>query len=208
MHTIQIKTTPLEVLKAQQWWNGLETQWKMAFNEGLFGVGPTLEPPKDEFLIMMLTRVDKIRLTGPLAVAPNLSFRLTNLSGVQGLTNLNFLTVSNCEIESLKPLSNLRKLKHLFLNNNRITSLKGIERLTHLEDLYVNVNEITDLKPLKKLTNLKNTYVNYNKLISLEGIHTGHAKNLRNFYVEPNEDLPHKEIIRLQLQEGILCKRG
>ncbi len=208
MQTIIVKNTPEEVLRAQKWWNGLESQWKMAFNEGLFGVGPTLAAPREEYLIMMLTRVDKVRLTGPLSFNPNISFRLTNLSGIEGLPNLNFLTISNCEISSLKPLRNHRKLEHLFLNNNGLKSLAGIEKLTNLKELYLNVNELTDLKELKKLTNLQTLYVNHNKLTSLEGIHEGHAKKLRQFYVEPNEDLPHKEIIRMQMECGIICRRG
>jgi len=208
MHTIMVKNTPEEVLRAQNWWKDLEAQWKMAFNEGLFGVGPTLEPPKTEFLIMMLTRVDKIRLTGPLAPNPNISFRLTNLSAIAGLPNLNFLTVSNCEIDDLTPLRNHNKLEFLFLNNNKLKDLKGLENLVNLKELYVNVNEITGLKPLKKLTNLRTLYVNHNKLTSLKGIKEKHAKNLKQFYVEPNPDLPQSEIIRIQTKCGIICRRG
>lgn len=208
MHTIIVNATTEEELRARTWWNNLESQWKMAFNEGLFGIGPTLEPPKAEFLIMMLTRVDKIRLSGPGAAHPNLSFQLTNLSGVAGLTSLNFLTVANAKIQDLTPLAHHYKLESLFLNNNRIAQLTGLENLMALKDLYLNVNEITDLRSLKKLTNLETLYVNYNKLTSLKGIKAKHAKKLRNFYVEPNDDLPHSEIVRVQLKCGILCRRG
>ena len=208
MHNIIVKATTEEEFRARQWWNKLESQWKMAFNEGLFGVGPTLEPPRTEFLIMMLTRVDKVRLSGPGAAHPNLSFKLTNLSGVAGLTNLNFLTVANAKIQDLTYLAHHYKLESLFLNNNNISQLTGLEGLTALKNLYLNVNEITDLRPLKKLTNLETLYVNYNKLTSLKGIKAKHAKKLKNFFVEPNEDLLHSEIVRLQLKCGILCRRG
>ena len=135
MQTIIVKNTPEEVLRARNWWQGLEKQWQMAFNEGLFGVGPTLEPPKDEYLILMLTRVDKIRLTGPLAANPNISFRLTNLSALEGLPNLNFITVANCAIDSLKPLVRHFNLEYLFVNNNGLQSLEGIGNLTNLKEL-------------------------------------------------------------------------
>ncbi len=197
-----------EVKRGRAWWSALEMQWKFAFNEAVFGKGPTLEPPKDEELITLLLRADSLRFAGPLAMAPNLSNVLTNLSGVAQLTHLTYLSITDCSFTSLQEISNLTKLCHLFVYRNKLSSLAGIENMRQLEELYCLQNDLTSLQPIRKLVNLKTLYANYNKLTSLEGLTEKHSKKLRNFYIEPNPDLPHREIIRVQNEYGILCRRG
>lgn len=207
MQIFQIGSTE-ESKKSWAWWNALEGQWKMAFNEAAFGKGPTFETPKDEELVLLLTRANVLRFVGPLGINPSLSFQLTNLSGLEGLKHLMALTVNFCNLDSLEPLRAHYQLKALFVNNNKLTSLKGLENLLQLQGLYANVNEITSLKPLEKLTNLNTLYVNYNKLTSLAGIGAAHAQNLRQFYVQPNAGIPHTEFVKIQMNHGILCRKG
>lgn len=197
-----------ESKKAWAWWNALEVQWKMAFNEAVFGKGPIIAPPKDEELVLLLNRANVLRFVGPMGYNPSLSFQLTNLSAIEGLKHLEAVTVNFCKLDNLKPLRTHYKLRSLFINNNHLTSLKGIENLVQLKGLYANVNEITSLKPLEKLTHLETLYVNHNKLTSLDGIRDEHADRLRNFYVEPNDGIPNKELVKMQMNIGILCRRG
>lgn len=79
---IIIKTTPDELKRARKWWQDLELQWKMAYNEAVYGKGPVLEPPKDEEMMLLLIQVDTLRLADPLAINPNISTPLTNLEAL------------------------------------------------------------------------------------------------------------------------------
>lgn len=203
-----IKTTPEEVLRAQKWWKDLEMQWKMAYNEAAYNKGPVLEPPTDEELMLLLIQVDTLRFAGPLAINPNVSTPLTNLSGLIPLYHLRYLSISNMHITSLKPLSRFTKIEHLFVYENRLTSLEGIENMRELKDLYAQDNEITDLSPIKKLTKLETLYLTKNKLTRINGLSKHHAAKMKKFYIIPNDHLPDKEIIRVQNKLGIICKTG
>ena len=197
-----------ESRKSWAWWNGLETQWKMAFNEAAFGKGAIIAPPKDEELVLLLTRANVLRFVGPAGINPSLSFRLTNLSGLKGLKHLFHITASFCQFENLEPLRTHYQLRQLFVNNNQLQSLQGIENLVHLQELYANCNQIKSLKPLENLTELQTLYVNYNELTTLDGISEKHSDCLRNFYVQPNRALPQKEMVKMQMTHGIMCNRG
>lgn len=203
-----VHTTPDELKRARQWWRDLEAQWKMAYNESVYGKGPTLEPPKDEELMLLLLQIDTLRFAGPLAQHPNISTPLTNLSGLIPLYHLTYLSISNMSISDLRPLRRFTKMRYLFIYENQITSLEGIEQMTELEDLYVQNNQLTSLLPLQSLTNLSTIYVSNNRLTSLQGITKAHAEKLKKLYVLPNDDLPDREVIRIQNELGVLCRTG
>lgn len=97
-------------------------------------------------------------------------------------------------------------LKSLFVNNNAIQRLNGIEGLTQLEQLYAQVNQITSIEPLRKLTALKEVYVNFNALKTLDGLTRKQAGLLRTFFCLPNEQLPDREVIRVERALGIRCR--
>ena len=197
-----------ELKRGTHWWNNLEMKWKMAFNEAVFGKGPTIEPPKDEELIILLVRADTLRFAGTGAYAPNVTNIPDNLSGVAGLPHLTYLSFTDSKLNSLKEISGLVNLRHLYVYNNELSSLIGVEKMIHLEELVAHNNTITSLQPVRKLTNLKTLYVAYNRLTSLDGITAAHEKNLVNFHVLPNDQLRQREIIRVQNNYGILCKKG
>ena len=205
---IIVKTAPEELLRARKWWNDLEMQWKMAYNEAVFGAGPTLAPPADDPLMMLLIGVDTLRLAGPTALNSNVSTPLTNLSGLLPLYNLKYLSITHMKIKEVRSLCHFTKLEHLFLNENQIESLHGIEPLVHIREIYVQHNQITDLKPISKLTNLETLYISNNQLTSLEGITTAHEEKLRKCYALPNEHLRDREILRVQNEVGVICRRG
>ena len=205
---IIVKTAPEELLRARKWWNDLEMQWKMAYNEAVFGVGPTLAPPADDPLMLLLIGVDTLRLAGPTAFNSNVSTPLTNLSGLLPLYNLKYLSITHMKIKEVRSLRHFTKLEHLFLNENQIESLQEIESLVHLRELYVQHNQITDTKPISKLTNLETLYISNNPITSLQGITPAHEEKLRKCYVLPNEQLRDREILRVQNEVGIICSKG
>ena len=192
----------------QTWWNYLEPQWQQAFNEAVLNKrGIPTNIPTDEELQQILT-TPTLRLAGPKAPFPNLSIEVDNCSGISELKNLEILVITFCKLSSIKEVAGLKKLNSLFLNNNQITSLEGIEQLTSLTDLYCNVNQIDSIAAIKNLTNLKTFYCNYNLIDSLEGIQPKHTSKLKGFFCLPNENLPDKEIIRVENRIGIRCQRG
>lgn len=205
---IIVKTAPEELLRARKWWNDLEMQWKMAYNEAVFGAGPTLAPPADDPLMMLLIGVDTLRLAGPTAFNSNVSTPLTNLSGLLPLYNLKYLSITHMKIREVRSLRHFTKLEHLFLNENQIESLHGIEPLVHLKELYVQHNRLSDLKPVERLTRLETLYASGNQLTSLQGLTLAHADHMRRCYVLPNEELRDREILRVQNEVGIICRKG
>ena len=194
--------------KRRNWWNTLELQWQIAFNEAVLnkpGI-PQSIPTDEELLFILQSKV--LRLAGPRASFPNLSIELTNCSGIEALKNLEILVLTFHQIKELKGIEALKQLKSLFVNNNQIESLVGLEQLKKLEELYFNVNQVKSLKALKGLTKLKTVYCNYNQLNSLEGIQPKHSSKMRNFFCLPNQGLSNKEIIRVEHKIGIRCQQG
>lgn len=204
---IIVKTTPEELKRAKKWWNELELQWKFAYNEAVFGKGTVLEPPKDDELMILLVKADALRFAGPLAVSPNMTVELTNLSGLIPLYQLYYLSISDTKITSLQELRRHTKIEYLFVYNNKLTSLEGIEGMKGLKELYAQHNQLTDLSPVKNLTQLETLYVSNNKLTKINGISKKH-KHMKRFHVLPNNNLPDREVINFQNKEGILCKVG
>jgi Leucine-rich repeat (LRR) protein len=158
--------------------------------------------------MMLLIGVDTLRLAGPTAFNSNVSTPLTNLSGLLPLYNLKYLSITHMNLREVRSLRHFTKLEHLFLNENQIESLHGIEPLFHLKELYVQHNHLSDLKPVKRLTRLETLYASGNQLTSLQGLTPAHADHMRRCYVLPNEQLRDREILRVQQEAGIICRRG
>ncbi len=184
------------------WWSNLEPQWREAFSCTFFQ--RNTPPSADE--LAQLQATPALRFAGPQAFYPNLSFELTNLSGIQGLLQLETLVVTNHQLQSLEELRTLTALRNLFVQGNKIRSLQGIENLTGLEMLYVQDNLIDSLAAITNLTNLKELYINNNQIASLDGLTEAHADKLENFFCKPNEFLKQKELLRVEREIGIRCR--
>lgn len=191
----------------KDWWTLLESQWKKAFNEAILGNGPIETRPTEREMQTILDG-PALRFAGPGAPFPNMSFELTNLSGLAPFSKLETLVVVFHKLENLQGIEHLEALNGLFVYNCGLHSLKGIEKLTTLEQLYASSNQLTDLKAIKQLTNLKELQVAYNQLTSLEGVTSKHTSKMKNFACLPNADLPDREIIRVENRLGIRCQRG
>jgi hypothetical protein len=184
------------------WWQQLSQQWKLAFAETVFR--HSNEPTPGE--LAQLFAAPALRFAGPRAPFSNMSFELTDLSGLEALTNLEILVVIFQQIETIAELQALIKLKSLFLYNNRIRSIEGIKDLVSLEQLYLQSNRLESLRPVEKLINLKELYVNDNHLASLKGLTEEHADKLEIFFCKPNALLKQKEILRVEKELFIRCR--
>lgn len=188
--------------KRLRWWVELEPQWRAAFQFAFFG--HTHQPNAEE--LEKLWQTTTLRFSGPRAPYSNMSFELTNCSGLKGMGNLEALMLMHHKLESIHEIADMPNLKTLFVNNNVIRSLDGIEKLKKLEQLFAQVNQLTSLEPIRNLTNLRKIYVSLNQLTSLEGISRKHAKALKEFFCLPNDHLTDREIIRVERTIGIRCR--
>lgn len=201
------KRTEADDIKYQKWWEGLSDKWKKAINQAGFQKGEiTDDLTLDE--IHDLWHSHALRFAGPTAQYPNLTFEIEDLEGVKDITNIKVLVAINSNLTSLKPIANLTNLESLYVLENNLRTLTGIEKLKNLKELNFQNNRVKSIEPLKKLTNLHTISAVNNELKSLKGLTEKHSKNLRNFYVLPNDKLPQKEIIRLENKIGIRCLRG
>lgn len=191
----------------KEWWDSLEPQWKKAFNEAVLGNGP-IENRPTRTEMESIHAATALRFAGPRAPYPNMSFELNNLSGLAQLAGVETLVVIFHPIRQLGDLSHMKGLTGLFVNNCQLQSLEGIEELAQLKLLYATVNEISDIRPIKKLTHLADFQFAHNKINSLKGITKKHVGNMKNFVCLPNEDLPDRDIIKVENRLGIRCKRG
>ena len=90
---------------------------------------------------------------------------IANVKGLELLTNLTDLNLSDNNISSINLASNL-KITNLLLSNNKLTTI-DLSKNTALENLYLNGNSLSSLN-LSKNANLLVLNVNNNKLASLD----------------------------------------
>jgi len=82
-----------------------------------------------------------------------------------GLTSLEHLVLNNNHgITSVKGLQKLTNLTHLYLSNNSISYIDSLADLNNLESLHLDGNRISDIYELRGLTNLRELFLNDNRL--------------------------------------------
>jgi cold shock CspA family protein len=124
--------------KRVNWWSKLEPQWKKAFNV-LLGNQESMNKPidKDMTRIIYLTKIDLDNTE-----KQTLSFKLTNLSGIKHLTNINYLNVSGHNLENINGITKLVELEYLDCSHNKINTLNGLTYLEKLQVLICSHNQL------------------------------------------------------------------
>ena len=125
--------------------------------------------------------------------------QISDLSFVEGLSQLRILNLSNNKLSDVSQLSYLKNLEKLILLNNRITDLLAVSeclKLTYIDvsnNYYEVIDEntmfytgygIKDLTFAEKLINLTYINISMNMVNSLESI--SGLKNLRTIYADDN----------------------
>lgn len=82
------------------------------------------------------------------------SNRITDLSPLTALTELQTLNLGFNRVDDLSPLSELPNLRILFLDNNQITELSPLAGLADLVHLDLRNNQVRDVSPLSELPRL------------------------------------------------------
>lgn len=100
--------------------------------------------------------IENLEVLAALPLAEISLSRITAEDLVQAgdLPSLTHLTLSSCDIRSLKEIAAFRNLYLLDLNNNLITDLDGIEQFANLGYLLLTDNPVTDYTPAAKMSNL------------------------------------------------------
>lgn len=95
---------------------------------------------------------------------------ITEIEGLENLTNLKELNLQYNQIREIKGLESLINLQKLNLMDNKIEDLKGLENLNNLQGLYLCHNRIEELKGLEKLTNLHHLGLSENQIEDIKGL--------------------------------------
>lgn len=85
--------------------------------------------------------------------------RISSLEGIQYLTNLVSLEVTENQIVDLSPIKGLINLKQLSVGQNKIVDLSPISNLQKLDLLDLHTNQIQDISVIKNLPRLKYIYL-------------------------------------------------
>ncbi len=195
-----------QLAKANFWWSNLTDAWKQAFNEVALRRSST-ESLGDEMLLTVFTASNH-RFAGPNAPYPNMTFELTDMSGLVGLPNPVVVVVTFHQLSHIREVANMSSLRSLFVFGNQITSLEGIENCTELIDLYFMENKVESLLPLKDLIHLKNLYCTNNLISDLTGIGIQHQDTLENFFCQPNPNLKNSTAFAFEQETNIRCRKG
>ena len=154
---------------------------------------------------------------------------ISDLTGLEFATNLEWLKIESNQISDLSPLAGLTKLDLLDISANEISDLSPLTGLTNLRHIKVSHNNISDLSPLAGLPNLKrfdswgNPVSNLLPLVELEVIDIcggepdistlEGAKNLKELYllgggisdVSPCGEIDRVNALRCCRQSRIRC---
>jgi len=121
---------------------------------------------------------------------------ITNLSGIEHLTNLALLNLNNNQIINIGPLKDLTNLTHLNLDNNQISNIEPLKDLTNLTNLDLATNQMSDIEPLKGLTKLTHLNLAANQMSNIEFL-----KGLTNL---TNLDLAANQMINIEPLKGLI----
>lgn len=110
---------------------------------------------------------------------------VTNLTGIEYCTNLEYLQLQNQNISNINGLSKCKYLKLINLSNNNINDLNQLNDLTNLSTLWIESNGISDISQLKTLTNLQNVSLSYNNISDISPLET--LTNLKDVNLNNNK---------------------
>jgi len=109
---------------------------------------------------------------------------IDEIEGLERLTNLEKLDLSNNQIKVIKRLDSLVNLRTLSMRVNQIEKIQGLEKLTLLHDLNLYFNKITEITGLETLELLGRLNLGNNKLTEIKGLES--LKYLEELYLYMN----------------------
>ena len=108
---------------------------------------------------------------------------VSDISAVSGLTNLRELGVDNNSISDISAVSGLTNLTYLNLGGNSVSDISAVSGLTNLTVLYLG-NNVSDISAVSGLTNLRELNVDNNSISDISAV--SGLTNLRILYLGGN----------------------
>ncbi|MCL2194827.1 MAG: hypothetical protein FWB76_02630, partial [Oscillospiraceae bacterium] len=102
-----------------------------------------------------LTQLTSLRISG-----------LTSLDGIQNLTDLEYLSVWGM-LSDLRGIERLTNLRNLHVSGGELTNLDEVRNLVNLTSLWAPNNQLTDISAVVRLPNLQDLGVARNQLETL-----------------------------------------
>jgi len=96
--------------------------------------------------------------------------RITDLTGLETATNLEYLYLSANKISNINPLASLKNLEYLYLDGNPISDFSPLSGLTNLVSLGLGNTGVKDLAFLSNLQRLEDLSLENNELDSLNSL--------------------------------------
>ncbi|WPC39539.1 leucine-rich repeat domain-containing protein [Clostridium sp. JS66] len=110
---------------------------------------------------------------------------IQDISGIENLTNLQFLDLSQSKISDISELKNLTKLQTLLLSDNEISDISPLQNLTDLKQLDLQNNRVSDITPLQYLSDFNELYLNNNRITNISKLRW--LTNLKILYLSQNQ---------------------
>lgn len=107
-----------------------------------------------------------------------------DLKVIGTLSNLQKLTLENCGLSTIEPLSSLQALEYLNLADNTLRNISILSSMPLLREVNLQHNAISDLSAMSNLNNLVKLDVSNNDINSIAPICT--LKNLNQLKVDNN----------------------
>jgi Leucine-rich repeat (LRR) protein len=140
----------------QQWWSGLDAEWKTALSK----LRKMDEYPRES---------DLERLT----YQSELDFskaKFTTYEPLSAFTNVQKLLLKEANIATFEPLSKMTGLRYLDISKTGISDISGVEKLTKLEEFYCVANQIATIQPVATVTSLLKFDCSENMLEDIEPV--------------------------------------
>ena len=96
--------------------------------------------------------------------------KISDINGLESLSNLKILILSNNNITIINNLKNLINLEELDISRNEIEEIQGLESLINLKQLNLSQNMIQMIIGLDSLINLKILNLSHNRINEIEGL--------------------------------------
>lgn len=93
-----------------------------------------------------------------------------DLATIASMEHLTALTIAQCGLSDITPLSNAYGLEYLDLSYNSIRDISALSGMADLKTLYMAHNALTDLTSLSGLSSLEVLNVSYNSITSIAPI--------------------------------------
>ncbi len=182
-------------------WLELSDDWKKALQHAFLRQGETIYLPSEKDL-RALFRTEKLEIIGNgilLFGLEQLSFKLSDLSGLQYFSQLKELNLAGNNLKNLKGIEHLKHLELLNLTANQLTTLRGLRYLKGLKSLLVRDNKLKNLSEIQHLTQLEILDCIHNNNLQSLGF-LMEITTLHQLYVYDFKEVIQKEVEALKMK--------